>query len=293
MAWLELHQSVRDHRKVVYLAELLDMPEPHVVGHLAYLWLWALDNAPDGVLDCSSRTIARAAWWQGDVSTFVSCLCAAELLEQVDDCLRIHDWESYAGKLIDRRERNAERMREARAAQQSMPDTERATHVQGTNDARVKLQYSTEPNSTEPNLTDESLLPDKPAKKQTTYPPDFDQFWTQYPKGRGSKATAYQEWRNLKPDTETVEAIMHGLAVACASSQWEDVRYIPYAERFLKRRIWENPPLRNGATKPITAQQQVDYLRAQIAEDEHDHHGSEEIGGNYPNGMAALVGGGH
>ncbi len=50
MAWIEAHQSLRDHRKVPDMADRLDMPEAHVVGHLVYLWLWALDNAQDGRL---------------------------------------------------------------------------------------------------------------------------------------------------------------------------------------------------------------------------------------------------
>ena len=50
MAWIELHQNLPAHRKVKKLKRLLKIKTPQAVGHLAMLWLWAVDNAPDGDL---------------------------------------------------------------------------------------------------------------------------------------------------------------------------------------------------------------------------------------------------
>lgn len=112
----------------------------------------------------------------------------------------------------------------------------------------------------------DSCAPDKPARAQTNYPADFQEFWKQYPPGRGSKQQAYVEWKRLRPDEGMCSAILEGLAIARSSSQWEEPQYIPYAERFLKRRIWENPPLQNGktpmTTKAATWQRKQDELLA-------------------------------
>ena len=50
MAWIELHQSLPTHRKLGKLKRLLKIKTPQAVGHLAMLWLWCIDNAPDGNL---------------------------------------------------------------------------------------------------------------------------------------------------------------------------------------------------------------------------------------------------
>jgi len=104
MAWVEVHQSLRDHRKVLTIADELALPEPHVAGHLVFLWLWALDNAPDGSLPASARLIERASGWNGEPGAFMQALIAAGLLEHDGDNLRIHDWDDYA-HLTDKKDR--------------------------------------------------------------------------------------------------------------------------------------------------------------------------------------------
>ena len=50
MAWMELHQSLPQNKKTLRLKRLLKIRTPQAVGHLCMLWLWAIDNAPDGDL---------------------------------------------------------------------------------------------------------------------------------------------------------------------------------------------------------------------------------------------------
>jgi 5-methylcytosine-specific restriction endonuclease McrA len=111
MAWIEVHQSLPTHRKTLAAADALDMPPPHLLGHMVCLWLWAIDNAPDGVLGVSPRTIARAAQWSGDPQEFLAAVTAAGFL---DESGTIHDYGEYIGKLIDRRRQNAERQKRLR-----------------------------------------------------------------------------------------------------------------------------------------------------------------------------------
>jgi hypothetical protein len=92
------------------LAEDLDMQPAHIVGHIACLWLWAVDNAPDGdVRGTSDRTLARAAGWEGDAATFVAALRSNGFLDQTR---RLHDWDDYTGRLQEQRERQRDRKRE-------------------------------------------------------------------------------------------------------------------------------------------------------------------------------------
>lgn len=114
MAWLELHQSLPQHRKTLRLKTLLKIKTPQAVGHLCMLWLWALDNAQDGdISPFTDEEIAEISGWSGkDARKFMQALISAGF---VDENSSIHDWLSYAGRLIDYRKNDAERKRKSRS----------------------------------------------------------------------------------------------------------------------------------------------------------------------------------
>lgn len=148
MAWIEVHQSLFTHRKTLELADLLGIPQVYAAAHLISLWTWALDNAPDGALHVRRTIIARASMWSGDADALCNALIESGFLEQSENgVFTIHDWSDYAGRLVEKRRQNAERMREARSKQ---PPEPRATHVQRTWSARAG---ATVPNPTVPNRT--------------------------------------------------------------------------------------------------------------------------------------------
>lgn len=135
MAWIELHQAVWTHRKTFELASLLDLDETYAAAHVIRLWSWALDNAPDGNLSgLSDRAIAYGAGWRGEVGIFLGALVDAGWL---DDDRRIHDWEEYAGRLVERRQENARRARIARATRRGDAPNGRPHNVAHTSTARV------------------------------------------------------------------------------------------------------------------------------------------------------------
>lgn len=148
MAWLEIHQSLPTHRKTLAVADELNANPAHITGHLVCLWLWALDNAQDGVLNVSPRMIARAAQWDGEPEAFVAALTHAGLL---DGDGRIHDWNVYAGRLIETRRRNVARAQAWREQQRAhnVPSIDSAANAHVTHNEPVTYgatqQYSTEP----------------------------------------------------------------------------------------------------------------------------------------------------
>ena len=137
MAWIELHQGIHRHRKITAAARLLDIPRMSMIGHLTSLWLWAIDNAPNGKLGAiSCDEIALAAEWDCDPNVFVNTLKKVGLLDKRP--LAIHDWRSYAGKLIEARAKNTDRMAKARAGHIQDTSGARAGHVQDTSGARAE-----------------------------------------------------------------------------------------------------------------------------------------------------------
>lgn len=157
MAWIELHQTLPGHRKTMRLRRILKIGTAQAVGHLCMLWLWALDNCQDGdvsgLLDCE---IAEAAGYDGKKpEEFAGALRAAGFV----DCEgRIHDWDAYAGRLMDRREQTKEQTRKRveryRARQKPTTETEcNALHSVTGNGVETLGNAPTVPNPTVPNST--------------------------------------------------------------------------------------------------------------------------------------------
>jgi len=142
------------------LARLLDVSEVAAVGHLCHLWCWCLDFAQDGDLSrYSVEDIADAGAWDGDPEVFVKALVdcgpggSAGFLEHDEDGgLHVHDWDEYAGVLIERREKNAARNREWRARRKG--DTASASRDDHERTASASRDIATKRNETKRNETD-------------------------------------------------------------------------------------------------------------------------------------------
>ena len=176
MAWIELHQNLPAHRKVKKLKRLLKIKTPQAVGHLAMLWLWAVDNAPDGDLSTlDPEDIAEACEWPKDAEQLVQALMEAGF---IDPDAKLHDWSDYAGMLLDRRENQREKNRKrqqryrnkrkadsnAAEANTSTQDADTVTRDNNVSVTRYEsvsnapvtpLPNLTKPNHTKPNLNQE------------------------------------------------------------------------------------------------------------------------------------------
>jgi len=172
MAWIESHQNLIDHPKTRRAAKILDIDVILMLGHLHVLWHWAISYAEDGDLtDFTSDEVAYGARWHGDPDKFVEALIQAGWIDRSSEAMSLHDWWDYAGKLVEQRKANAERMRQRRAKStahhhEETPDgsnssfiedaySARAGNVQDTLPARAPatvpnrtLPYSTLPNTT-------------------------------------------------------------------------------------------------------------------------------------------------
>lgn len=153
MAWIELHQSLWTHRKTLILAGLLDIDETYAGAHIARLWTWALDNAPEGdITGLPGKVLAFAAGWRGDPTAFINALVDAGWIDAPDDGpTMLHDWEEYAGRLIEKRRTDADRLRRWRATQRTVME---ATPERNADETHSK-DAVTVPNRTSvvPNLT--------------------------------------------------------------------------------------------------------------------------------------------
>jgi hypothetical protein len=115
-----------------------------------------MDFAQDGDLtNYTSDDIADAAEWSDNSVDFASALVTVGFIDEVDGTRHIHDWWEYAGRLIEKRVQNRERMKRTRAAKsaaQSKDDRECVTDCSSTCNERA-THNRTRAGATVPNLT--------------------------------------------------------------------------------------------------------------------------------------------
>ena len=200
MAWIELHDTLPSNKKIVRLKRRLKVKTAQAVGHICLLWLWAVNNAEDGNLrDLGNEDIAEIADWQKDADAFVQALCEVGFLDKLEDgTLTIHDWASYAGRLLEqrqitreqqkaRKQKRRQKLRDAALAGMfdntschahvtgdgNVTVTQNGEHVTGeslVNHAHT-IPYHTIPNQTKPNLKRSTSLSDEREVPRES-PPD-------------------------------------------------------------------------------------------------------------------------
>ena len=127
MAWYEAHQTMARHPKTLKLARLVKADRRYAVGLLHDLFCWGLDAAGKygELTGMTKEDIAAALDIPGKrgiqaVDALVESgylevdLPMSDALAGGRPCYRIHDWYDYAGKLMDRREADKEKMKRYR-----------------------------------------------------------------------------------------------------------------------------------------------------------------------------------
>lgn len=266
MAWLQVDQTIRDHHKICDAAEQLGISPPHLTGCLVLFWLWALDNAPAGNLGrISPAAIARAAQWDGDKLEFIAVLQEHGLLDQTADGLAIHDWQDYAGNLIERRKADAERKRRARAEKrQQEAAAETSARTGDGHPLDVLTQSRVEKTRVDQSRAAQKDLPPQSPSGEATgsdsgqkvdmLAQQFEEFWELYPK-KTSKAACLKAWKKLNPSEELRDRIAAALEAQRHSDQWqrEGGRYIPSPLTWLNGARWDDEPAEVAA--PVIVKQ--------------------------------------
>lgn len=115
MAWIESHQNLKDHPKLLSACQTLACEKALMIGHLHILWWWCMDYALDGDLSrYSNAQIADACGWRRDHDSFIGALVNAGFIDQDGDKKAIHDWFDFCGEIVKKRlERKAERQKKS------------------------------------------------------------------------------------------------------------------------------------------------------------------------------------
>lgn len=152
MAWIESHQELGRHPKTLRLAVELKCSVPCAVGFVHFLWWWALDYAPDGlVVEANKPLVAQACMWMRKSDAFWEALETAGFVEpaEVPGVIRIHDWTDYSGKLKTQRALRKESNRRAQQRRRQQKVSADVSTVSAPNQ-QPTVQNSTEQYSSPP-----------------------------------------------------------------------------------------------------------------------------------------------
>jgi hypothetical protein len=213
MAWIESHQSLRNHPKLTRLCNELKICRAQGIGHLHIFWWWCIDYASTGSLSkYTALQIADGADWDGDPEQFVEAMKAAGFLDELHGGLSVHDWLDFCGELVKQRCRRLEQKRRG-VRDLVAPNPRHPTEP--------TKQDQTEHN--QPSLT------------------GFASFWALYPRKR-SKGEAEKAWIKLNPSQELQDRILDALQRATTSDQWtkDGGQFIPYPGTWLNAQGWED-----------------------------------------------------
>jgi len=112
VSYIELHEHVWNHPKTIELSGRLQVRKTYAVAHLSRLWTWCIRYAEDGcITNISPFILADAADWGGDPEHFLQALVDSKYVDKTPEGVFIHDWDDYAGKLLEFRKRDRERKR--------------------------------------------------------------------------------------------------------------------------------------------------------------------------------------
>jgi hypothetical protein len=96
-------------------------------------------------------------------------------------------------------------------------------------------------------------------QKNTPYPPDFDVFWTTYPKNNGSKKDAAKAYQRAALRVGSPDVILHGATryAAYIASRVDGLQFTKHAATWLNGHFWESdwsvPPTTSGTYTPKEA----------------------------------------
>lgn len=238
MAWIESHQSLSRHKKTLKAAARLSLDRHTLIGHLMELWWWGIDNVPsNGFMgDVTDEEIAFAADWNGDASQFVEALIVAGFIDDSAEGRVLHDWFDYAGKLLDKREKDALRKREKQEEKKRLSigiTTEICSKSSGNPAERSVEAAGTVPYRTVPNQETRDHDPFADAKGSDGYTVEFETFWAAYPR-KLAKREAFKTWKTrvktVLPN-DLIQAATH-YAEDCRREK-RDMQHVMHASTFL------------------------------------------------------------
>lgn len=117
MAWIQVEQTLPTDKKTLKLKRALNISAPYAMGIITTLWLWCIDNAPDGdITDLDGDDLADICDYPDSGEKFLNALINSGFVINNGEQTVIANWYERVGQLMDKRESQKEKARERQQA---------------------------------------------------------------------------------------------------------------------------------------------------------------------------------
>lgn len=262
--WICLHRDIRSH--------WLWQDKPFSKG-LAFVDLLLLANHSDGRLlvgnklifvkrgDLVTSTVKLSEYWgwsRTKVTAFLKTLENDEMITSKSDnkktAIHIVNYEQYQDitslfeQQKDSKETSEKQQKISLKATENQQTDNSQTSIKQQSD--IKKAQTTminndnnENNENIPPLppTGETLPKTEKSRKEENSDDGFEIFWKAYPR-KEKKPYALKAWKKLKPDKDTLAAMLEAIERKKQSEQWrkDNGQYIPHPATWLNGRCWED-----------------------------------------------------
>lgn len=210
MAWIEAHQTLKDHPKVIDLMNLMEWDLDTTIGKLFRFWWWCVDYAQDGDLTKHNDSrLAVAVGLNGSQGKqFVESMVQSGWIDR-EPYFRVHDWWEYIGRFLQTKyKQNPKAWKEIQ---------ERC----------LNGSKNIQPNLTQPDLTQPNLTKPKESDKK---PSEFSEAFVQKAEmAKGLGINIYQLIGYYKKRTKVCEEIPEAVLDRVLDRV---VKYAPKGDKF-------------------------------------------------------------
>jgi hypothetical protein len=228
--WIEVHEELPSHPKVLRLSNLTGYPIDRCVGKLVILWLWVGKQKEDGdISGLDPATIGQAAKIEDpdEAQRFFEAMIECRLID--DGVFLIHDWLDYVGRYLKSKYHTSNPSKWARILKKHSGEPK----------GRLKANIpKPKPQPLPTTKKDTQTVEDSRAEGAKLF---FDQFWAAYPKKR-SKGQAEKAFQKVHPDEQLLARMISSIERAKTSDDWkrQNGRYVPYPATWLNAKGWED-----------------------------------------------------
>jgi len=238
MSWIESHQSLTNHPKLLKLSSLTGYDLDKCIAKLHRLWWWALDYAEDGDL----RRFTPEEIGLGiqisdanDAKRFYAGLIGSDFIDE--KTLYIHDWLDYAGRYLKSKyhTNNPAKYEKILKKHSGKPKGKPVGKTKGELPTYLKLPNQPNLPKDTPQAVKDPLARGADAKQL------FDQFWAAYPKHK-ARAEAEKAFLKIHPDGQLLARMLSSIERAKTADDWkkQNGRYVPHAATWLNGKRWED-----------------------------------------------------
>ncbi|OAN35076.1 hypothetical protein A4X17_11380 [Plantibacter sp. H53] len=239
MPWFKVDDGFHGHPKVVD-ASL------EAIGLWTVAGSWCAKYLTDGFVP--EKTVLRLG---GDVDS-AGELVRAELWSFADDGYQFKDWEDYQPLKADvEAERAAaqERMKKVRAAKKGVRPNDPGTPPERSPEPTQNIGRSSEEVRIAPSQSQSlSQSPSTSAPKVHEYPPEFEQWWTEYPR-KQAKPDALKAFKAARKTTD-LATLLAGVRTYKLLNIGQEKSHLKMPAGWLRDRRWEDEQVAHTPEQP-------------------------------------------